>query len=96
MRDLFLKVLTHGYAHQTGVRKVTDKFKKDPTFMMVDTRGAKSVFIPEWILRFKLDVKKVRREEVKSQTPIQVKAPYRPITPMNVFLFNYPRDGTDL
>ncbi|GFY09392.1 hypothetical protein TNCV_1942021 [Trichonephila clavipes] len=65
MRDLFLKALTHGYAHQTGMRKITDKFKKGPTLTMVDTRDAKSVFIPEWIRRFKLDVKKVRREEVK-------------------------------
>ncbi|GFW98547.1 hypothetical protein TNCV_2769781 [Trichonephila clavipes] len=64
-RDLFLKALTHGYAHQTGMRKITDKFKKGPTLNMVDTRDAKSVFIPEWIRRFKLDVKKVRREEVK-------------------------------
>ncbi|GFT02009.1 hypothetical protein TNCV_2635951 [Trichonephila clavipes] len=53
------------YAHQTGIRKITDKFKKGPTLTMVDTRDAKSVFIPEWIRRFKLDVKKVRREEVK-------------------------------
>ncbi|GFV77396.1 hypothetical protein TNCV_3759261 [Trichonephila clavipes] len=51
--------LTHGYAHQTGMRKITDKFKKGPTLTMVDTRDAKSVFIPEWIRRFKLDVKKV-------------------------------------
>ncbi|GFV35148.1 hypothetical protein TNCV_761271 [Trichonephila clavipes] len=65
MRDLFIKALTHGYAHQTGMRKITDKFKKGPTLTMVDTRDAKSVFIPEWIRRFQLDVKKVRREEVK-------------------------------
>ncbi|GFW25993.1 hypothetical protein TNCV_3316651 [Trichonephila clavipes] len=65
MRDLFLKALTHGYAHQTGMRNITDKFKKGTTMSVVDTRDAKSVFIPEWIHRFKLDVKKVRREEVK-------------------------------
>ncbi|GFX70888.1 hypothetical protein TNCV_1688711 [Trichonephila clavipes] len=65
MRDLFLKALTHGYVHQTGMRKITDKFKKGPTLTVVDTRDAKSVFIPEWIRRFKLDVKKVRREKVK-------------------------------
>ncbi|GFW26007.1 hypothetical protein TNCV_3316791 [Trichonephila clavipes] len=64
MRDLFLKALTHGYAHQTGMRKITDKFKKVPTLIVVDTRDAKSVFIPEWIRRFKLNVKKLRREEV--------------------------------
>ncbi|GFU00005.1 hypothetical protein TNCV_1659641 [Trichonephila clavipes] len=26
MRDLFFKALTMGYAHQTGMRKITDKF----------------------------------------------------------------------
>ncbi|GFX32958.1 hypothetical protein TNCV_2136131 [Trichonephila clavipes] len=67
MIDLFLKAFTHGYAHQTGMRKITDKFKKGPTLTMVDTRDAKSVFIPEWIRRFKLDVK--RCVEKKSNTP---------------------------
>ncbi|GFY06420.1 hypothetical protein TNCV_3652071 [Trichonephila clavipes] len=62
MRDLFLKALTYRYAHQTGMRMITDKFKKGPTLTVVDTRDAKSVFIPEWVHRFKLDVKKVRRE----------------------------------
>ncbi|GFV82897.1 hypothetical protein TNCV_1179121 [Trichonephila clavipes] len=75
MRDLFLKALIIGNAHQTGVRKITDKFKKGPKLTLVDTRDDKSVFIPEWIHRFKLDVKKVRREEVKSRKQIQVKAP---------------------
>ncbi|GFX37474.1 hypothetical protein TNCV_1906241 [Trichonephila clavipes] len=64
-----------GYAHQTGIRKITDKFKNGPKLTLMDTRDHKSVFIPEWIHRFKLDVKKVRREEVKSQKPIQMKAP---------------------
>ncbi|GFY61250.1 hypothetical protein TNIN_435671 [Trichonephila inaurata madagascariensis] len=75
MRDLFLKALTIGYAHPSGMRKITDKFKKGPTLTLVDSRDDKSVFIPEWIHRFKLDVGKVRREEVKSLKPIQVKAP---------------------
>ncbi|GFW24892.1 hypothetical protein TNCV_3846261 [Trichonephila clavipes] len=75
MRDLFLKAITIGYAHQTGMRKITDMFKKGPKLTLVDTRDDKSVFIPQWIHRFKLDVKKVRREEVKYQQPIQVKAP---------------------
>ncbi|GFS58304.1 hypothetical protein TNCV_2474841 [Trichonephila clavipes] len=63
MKDLFLKALTMGYAHKTGMRKITDKFKNGPTLTLVDTRDNKSVFIPEWIHRFKLDVKKVRREK---------------------------------
>ncbi|GFY23834.1 hypothetical protein TNCV_3536281 [Trichonephila clavipes] len=75
MRYLFLKALTTGYAHETGMQKITDKFKNGPKLTLVDTRENKSVFIPEWIHRFKLDVKKVRREEVKSQKPIQMKAP---------------------
>ncbi|GFV98934.1 hypothetical protein TNCV_3389971 [Trichonephila clavipes] len=75
MRDFFLKAITIGYAHQTGMRKITDMFKKGPKLYLVDTRDDKSVFIPQWIHRFKLDVKKVRREEVKYQQPIQVKAP---------------------
>ncbi|GFU00003.1 hypothetical protein TNCV_1659631 [Trichonephila clavipes] len=41
----------------------------------MDTRDTKTVFIPEWIHRFKLDVKKLRREEIKCQKPIHVKAP---------------------
>ncbi|GFQ82815.1 hypothetical protein TNCT_20961 [Trichonephila clavata] len=75
MRDLFLKALTMGYAHPSGMRKITDKFKKGPTLTLVDLPDAKSVFIPEWIHRFKLDVYRVRREEVKSQKWIPVKAP---------------------
>ncbi|GFQ74521.1 hypothetical protein TNCT_620271 [Trichonephila clavata] len=64
-----------GYAHPSGMRKITDKFKKGPTLTLVDLPDAKSVFIPEWIHRFKLDVYRVRREEVKSQKWIPVKAP---------------------
>ncbi|GFU02095.1 uncharacterized protein TNCV_533161 [Trichonephila clavipes] len=75
MRDLFFKALTMGYAHQTGMRKITDKFKNGPTLTLVGTPNDKSVFIPEWIHRFKLDVKKVRREEIKCQKPIHVIAP---------------------
>ncbi|GFU11641.1 hypothetical protein TNCV_5024761 [Trichonephila clavipes] len=67
--------ITIGYAHQTGMRKITDMFKRVRKLTLVDTRDDKSVFIPQWIHRFKLDVKKVRREEVKYQQPIQVKAP---------------------
>ncbi|GFS98126.1 hypothetical protein TNCV_3849991 [Trichonephila clavipes] len=52
-----------------------DKFKKGPKLTLVDTRDDKSVFILQWIHCFKMDVKKFRREEVKSQKPIQVKAP---------------------
>ncbi|GFY11862.1 hypothetical protein TNCV_4973621 [Trichonephila clavipes] len=70
MRDLFLKALTIGYADQTGMRKITDKFEKGPKLTLGDTRDNKSVFIPEWIHRFKLDVKTVRREEVTCQKPI--------------------------
>ncbi|GFS60339.1 hypothetical protein TNCV_2827861 [Trichonephila clavipes] len=55
--------------------RLQTSFKKGPNSTLVDTRDDKSVFIPEWIHHFKLDVKKVRREEVKSQKPIQVKAP---------------------
>ncbi|GFS52500.1 hypothetical protein TNIN_350031 [Trichonephila inaurata madagascariensis] len=80
--------LTHGYAHQRVMRKVTDKFKKGPTLTVVDTRDAKSVFIPEWIRHFKLDVKKVRREEVKSQTPIQVKALISNYYPNECFFYS--------
>ncbi|GFU24919.1 hypothetical protein TNCV_339811 [Trichonephila clavipes] len=75
MTDLFLKALTIGYGHQTGMQKITDKFKKGPKLTLVDTRDDKSVFILQWIHRFKMDVKKFRREEIKSQKPIQVKAP---------------------
>ncbi|GFX65835.1 hypothetical protein TNCV_2043681 [Trichonephila clavipes] len=69
------KALTIGNAHQADMRKITDNFKKGPKLTLVDTRDDKSVFIPEWIHRFKLDVEKVRREEVRSQNPIQMKAP---------------------
>ncbi|GFT38385.1 hypothetical protein TNCV_3064391 [Trichonephila clavipes] len=62
------------------MRKITDKFKNGPKLTLVDTHDDKSVFIPEWIHRFKLDVKKVRRE-VKSQKPIQVKAPISTVYP---------------
>ncbi|GFV63493.1 hypothetical protein TNCV_4553391 [Trichonephila clavipes] len=75
MRNLFLQALTIGYAHQTGMRKITDKFKNGPTLTLVGTPDDKSVFIPEWIHRFKLDVKKVRREEIKCQKLIHVKSP---------------------
>ncbi|GFX07971.1 hypothetical protein TNCV_1236521 [Trichonephila clavipes] len=75
MRNLFLKALTMSYAHQTGMRNITDKFKNGPTLTLVGTPDDKSVFILEWIHRFKLDVKKVRREEIKCQKPIHVKAP---------------------
>ncbi|GFX13540.1 hypothetical protein TNCV_3136131 [Trichonephila clavipes] len=75
MRDLFFKALTMGYAHQTGKRKITDKFKNGPILTLIDTRDTKTVFIPEWIHHFKLDVKKVHREEIKCQKPIHVKAP---------------------
>ncbi|GFQ86325.1 hypothetical protein TNCT_273771 [Trichonephila clavata] len=69
-----------GYAHPSGMRKITDKFKKGPTLTLVDLPDAKSVFIPEWIHRFKLDVYRVRREEPKSQKWIPVKAPSPQIT----------------
>ncbi|GFY61714.1 hypothetical protein TNIN_226201 [Trichonephila inaurata madagascariensis] len=78
--------LTIGYAHPSGMRKITDKFKKGPTLTLVDSRDDKSVFIPEWIHRFKLDVGKVRREEVKSLKPIQVKAPIPTDYPSECFL----------
>ncbi|GFS80755.1 hypothetical protein TNCV_86711 [Trichonephila clavipes] len=64
-----------GYAHQTGMRKITDKFKNGPTLTLVCTHDTKTVFIPEWNYGFKLDVKKVRREEIKCKKPIHVKAP---------------------
>ncbi|GFV08709.1 hypothetical protein TNCV_4055931 [Trichonephila clavipes] len=70
LRDLFFKALTISYAHQTGMRKITDKFKNGPKLTLMDTRDTKTVFIPEWIHRFKLDVKKVRRKEIKCQRPI--------------------------
>ncbi|GFX02772.1 hypothetical protein TNCV_4437541 [Trichonephila clavipes] len=69
------RALTIGYAHQTGMRKITDKFKKGATLTLVGTPDDKSVFIPEWIHRFKLDVKEVRREEIKCQKLIHVKSP---------------------
>ncbi|GFQ75046.1 bleomycin hydrolase [Trichonephila clavata] len=49
--------------------------KEGPTLILEDLPDAKSVFIPKWIHCFKLDVYRVRREEVKSQKLIPVKAP---------------------
>ncbi|GFR14742.1 hypothetical protein TNCT_571781 [Trichonephila clavata] len=57
------------------MRKITDKFKKGPTLTLVDLPDAKSVFIPEWIHRFKTRCvqSSSRRSQISKWIP--VKAP---------------------